>query len=154
MCEPVCESRSVCEESQARPRARRNSAFSTATAVCVLHSMCVCGAHMAFSAESVLFSNMPLIELRLFQPKAVKNTQADQMRCNLFVSLWACKVEPCEAKTYISSRPFFLVFFENNWKSRYFCYHILNLITSFRHCSLVLCGMMAFFFGIKKQKRH
>lgn len=72
--------------------------LDTVCAVSVSVCVCVRGrTHgILFSAESVLFSSMQLIVLRVCQPKAVKNNQPYQMRCNLFVSLQACKVEPCE----------------------------------------------------------
>lgn len=143
-------------ESWARPQTERAATFSCKTTgyctLCVC--VCLCTYGIAFSAESVVLISMQLIVLWLCQPKAVKNTQPYQMRCNLFVSLQACKVEPCEAKTYISWRLFsFLSSFENNWKSQYSSYHISNIITSFGHCFLVWCGPM-YFSCIKRLSKH
>lgn len=128
--------------------------------VCVWARVCVClcpCVHMAqlFFCKSVLFLSMQLIVLWLCQPKAVKNTQPNQMRCNLFVSLQACKVEPCEAKASTSTEGcFHSCLLWNNCNYQYSSDHISNLITSFRHCFLIWCGPMSFFLFLKRLNRH
>lgn len=63
------------------------------------------------------------------------------MSCNLFVS--AVKWNHVKQRLISPEGCFFLVFFENNWKSQYSSYHISNIITS---CVVFFSDVVPFIF--------